>query len=110
MQECCGKPKALEKASQNPRGNTILASSGKPIFFYLSAGDKPMAGRDFSPAQPLLAPDPLGRLREVPAKPIDGKSAFFGATFGTPLGALHDPTTRAIAGTERILLEDQILG
>jgi hypothetical protein len=40
----------------NPRWNIILASSGKPIFFYLSAEDKPMAGRDFSPAQPLLAP------------------------------------------------------
>ena len=111
MQERYGKPKALEKASQNPRWTIILASSGKPIFFYPSAEDKPMAGCDFSLAQPLLVPQiPLGRLREVPAKPIDGKSVFFGATSGTPLGSLHDPTTRAIIGTKRVLLEDQILG
>jgi hypothetical protein len=55
MQERYGKPKALEKASQNPRWTIILASSGKPIFFYPSAEDKPMAGCDFSLAQPLLA-------------------------------------------------------
>ena len=64
MQERYGKPKALEKASQNPRWTIILAFSGKPIFFYPSAGDKPMVGCDFSLAQPLLVP-------QIPLEPID---------------------------------------
>jgi hypothetical protein len=50
MQERYGKPKALEKVSQTRARAAGTVSFGKPIFFYPSAEDKPMAGRDFSPA------------------------------------------------------------